>query len=127
MHGESPGGIIFAKTAYVTTEKSAFYIPREPSNTPKTAPVGNLSNLTPRERRQKPQDETFVYVNTNLRTRGKFGSPKNCAKRVHRASTRATNVSSMRIEKSVEHSNDTNHHQKQIHDAEDHSTDVGTK
>ena len=56
MHGESPGGIIFAKTADATTKKSAFSIPHEPLNTPKTAPVGNLSNLTPRERRQKPQE-----------------------------------------------------------------------
>ena len=72
MHRESPGGIIFAKTADATTKKSAFSIPREPSNTPKTAPVGNLSSLTPRERRQKPQEETFVYFNPNLQTGGKL-------------------------------------------------------
>ena len=76
MDKESPGGINFAKSADTTTKKSAFSIPREPSNTPKTAPVGNLSNLTPRERRQKPQEETFVYGNPNLQTRRKFVSPK---------------------------------------------------
>ena len=79
-HEESPGGTIFAKTADETTKKSAFSILREPSNTPKTAPVGNLSNLTPRERRQKPQEETFVNFNPNLRTREKFGSPKMVSK-----------------------------------------------
>ena len=127
MHGESPGKIIFVNKADATTEKSDFTIPREPSNKPKTAPVGKLSSLTPRERRKKPQEETFVYVNPNLQTRGKFGSPKNGVKRVHRASTRATNVSSMRIKKSVEHSNDTHHHQKQIHDTEVNSSNIGTK
>ena len=54
MDGESPGGIIFAKTADATTKNSAFSIPREPSNKQKTAPVRNFSNLTPIERRQKP-------------------------------------------------------------------------
>ena len=55
MHGESPGGIIFAKTADATTKKSAFSIPRELPNNPKTAPVKDLRKLTPRERIKKPQ------------------------------------------------------------------------
>ena len=80
MDGESPGGITFAKIADATTEKSAFSIPREPSNTPKTAPVGNLSNLTPRERRQKPQEETFVYVNPNIQKKVNLDHQKWCQK-----------------------------------------------
>ena len=107
--------------------KRVFSIPHEPSNEPKTAPVKDLSNLMPRKRRQKPQEETFIYVNLNLQKRGKFGSANNGVKKAQRPFTRATNVSSMRIDKSLDQKRRKHHHQNQIHDAANSSSDIGTK